>query len=106
VNALFFDFHPSVLATSMLPWLVYFSMKKYWSLFYFLLVLILVSKENMSLYIVFLGIYMFFFLGAKKQGLITFLCGVVYFWLATHVLLPLMGSPASDAGRYWSYESL
>lgn len=106
VNALLFDFHPLTPAVSLLPWLVYFAMRNRWKFYFILLVPILLSKENMSLYVVFLGVYIFLALHNKKMWIITFLTGIWYFWLSMNYLLPLMGSEAWAAGRYWSYDSL
>ncbi|MCP4523282.1 MAG: DUF2079 domain-containing protein [Candidatus Gracilibacteria bacterium] len=100
INALFFDFHPIVVAVSLFPWLFYYSIKKKWLIYFLLLIPILLSKENLSLYIVFFGIYQFFIQKEKTVGLITFVIGITYFYLSMNIFLPAMGG----GGKYWSYD--
>lgn len=102
VNALLFDFHPIVIAISLFPWLFYFSFKKNWFAYFLLLIPILLSKENLSIYIIFFWIYQIFW---QKQKIIWFLSifiGIIYFYLVMKYFLPLMWW----GWKYWSYDAI
>ena len=55
-SALSFDFHENVLAAMMLPWFFYYFRQEKWGLAVFFFSLILISKENMALWGVFIGL--------------------------------------------------
>lgn len=101
INALLFDFHPMVIAVSMFPWLFYFSITKKWLYFYLLIIPILFTKENMSLYIMFFWIYQFLFQKERIKWSITFLIWVIYFYFVMNVFIPYMWWTGKS---YWSYD--
>lgn len=102
INALLFDFHPMVVAMSLFPWLFYFSIKKKWFCYFLLLVPILLSKENLSIYISFFWIYQFFIQKERAIWLLSFFIWWIYFHLAMNYFLPAMWW----WWKYWSYDEL
>lgn len=102
INAILFDFHPLVPAVSLFPWLFYYSIKKKW-IFYFLIIIpILLSKENLSIYILFFWIYQFFFQKERFIWIISFLIWWLYFYCVMNYILPFMGW----GWKYWTYDAL
>lgn len=57
---IFFDFHPVLLATGLIPWMLYFLEAKRTKLFILSLVLIVLTQENMGLALASLGFIYFF----------------------------------------------
>lgn len=103
-NALLFDFHPIVIAVSLFPWLFYFSIKKKWIYYFLLLIPILLSKENLCIYIVFFWIYQFFIQKERLIWLASFLIWASYFYLVMNYFMPLMW--ADSWIWYWSYDEV
>jgi uncharacterized membrane protein len=54
-SALSFDYHDNVVATMFVPWFLLYFGKKNWKKTILFFVLILIAKENMALWAVFLG---------------------------------------------------
>lgn len=102
VHALLFDFHELVPAVSLFPWLFYFSIRKKWIYYFFLLIPILLSKENLSIYILFFWLYQFFIQKDKLIWIISFLIWWIYFYLVMEYFLPFMWW----WWRYWSYDAI
>ncbi len=101
-NALSFDFHPIVLATTLLAWLFWFYEEKKWFGFWPVLLLFMGLQENFALTTVALGVY--FFLKDKnwKVGLGTSLLGIVWFWIAVWVIIPhFRGEPFLYLPAHW-----
>lgn len=107
-SALSFDFHNNVVAAMLVPWLVLFFEKgnlKYTLIFF---ILILISKENMSLWLAFI------FLGLllrdknhysglnRKTGIILAITSLVYFVVVVIVIMPAYskGLGTNQLGRY------
>lgn len=97
-----FDFHPLVIAISLFPWLFYFSIRKKWLYYFLLLIPILLSKENLSIYIIFFWIYQFLFQKDRIIWIISVIIWIIYFKLAMDYFLPIMWWHS----RYWSYDEL
>lgn len=102
INALLFDFHPLVVAVSLFPWLFYFSIKKKWLYYFLLLIPVLLSKENLSIYVLFFGIYQFFIQKDRVIWLISFWIWGLYFYLVMNYFLPAMWW----GWKYWSYDAI
>ncbi|OGC34143.1 hypothetical protein A2311_01890 [candidate division WOR-1 bacterium RIFOXYB2_FULL_48_7] len=82
------NFHPEVISIFFLAWTYYFLTQKQYAYYYPLAFVSLLGKEDISLTIAFLGLYLIFLKKEKKVGLITFLMGGIYFLLATRVIMP------------------
>jgi len=102
INALLFDFHPLVVAVSLFPWLLYYSIQKKWLPYFLILIPILLSKENMSIYILFFWIYQFFIQKDRTIWIVSFLIWWIYFYLVMNYFLPAMWW----WGKYWSYDAI
>lgn len=106
-SALSFDFHTNVLAAMFVPWLIYFyekQEKRYFLLFFFL---ILISKENMALWLVF--ILFALMLKNRKKGLQLFhfeapllIFSSIYFIVVSFYIMPSLneGFGTQQISRY------
>jgi uncharacterized membrane protein len=93
-TALAFDYHNNVIGTMLIPWLLYFLSTKNFKVYYLILLLFLLSKENMALISAFLGISILMFEDkkTKKHGLITLITSIAYFFVSLKVITYLNGS--------------
>lgn len=90
-KALFFDFHPIVLAASLLSFAFYFMERGKKFAYFVVMVLALLCKETVAIYVVFLGLYLLLFRPGKRAwGLSTILMGGGIYLLAMKVVLPLV----------------
>ncbi|MFA5050659.1 MAG: DUF2079 domain-containing protein [Patescibacteria group bacterium] len=82
--ALGFCIHCNVIGIMFLPWLFYFLKKEKIKLYYVFLLLMLISREDMALIGAILGLTVIIFekKSLKKQGLITFILSIIYFFSA------------------------
>ncbi len=101
-SALSFDYHDNVVATMFVPWfLLYFELEN-WKKTILFFVLILIAKENMALWAVFLGFGVSFkaLLQKDKQtalkGLFFALAAGIYFILVLKVIIPSLATPGRD----------
>ena len=102
-HAIRFGFYPETLAITFLAFAIYFLFKKkIWQYFLFIF-LALACKENISLYIVFLGLWAFFWPKARLVGLLTLILGLTWFKLTVGFLIPHL---AGAAYQYFRYEAL
>ena len=102
-HAIRFGFYPETLAITFLAFaLSYFFQKKI--IWYFIFVILaLVCKENISLYIAFLGIWILIFTRQRWLGLATIILGLAWFKLIIGFLMPhFAGFPY----YYFRYEQL
>ncbi|MCL5795733.1 MAG: DUF2079 domain-containing protein, partial [Patescibacteria group bacterium] len=116
-NALNFGFYPENMAPAMFAWAFWFFLRqKFWPYFLFL-ILWLACKEDISIFAVFLGIYLIFFEKNIKYnkliGLITIIIGLVWYKLATGVIIPhyadqffAWAKTSSSAFMYFNYDQL
>jgi len=98
-----FDFHESDLGPLLIALAVLFADQRRWGWFYLVTALTLGVKEDLSLFVVFLGIYLLT-LGERRRGGMLVLVGVAWFELTTHVLIPALAPKGLYA--YWSYGEL
>ncbi len=99
-SAVSFDYHSNVIASSLIPWLFYcFKRKKYMNTG-IILVLLLVSKENISLWLAFIFIGLLFEYKKDKVSLrylfLFFSISIMYFILIINVVMPAL----SNSGTY------
>jgi uncharacterized membrane protein len=101
-SALSFDYHDNVVATMFVPWFLDYFERKKWKLSIFFFVLIIIAKENMALWAVFIG----FGLGLKaalnknRRDLLISLGfafgALVYFVMVIKVFIPALATPGRD----------
>jgi uncharacterized membrane protein len=108
-KAVEFDFHEVAFAVPLIALSIYFIDEKRWRAYFICLGLLLITKESFSVTVFFFGVYL---LATRqlKQGLISMLAGVVWFFAAIKIFLPFFIEPhamrANRVGsyyRYWSY---
>jgi uncharacterized membrane protein len=111
-KAIEFDFHEIALAVPLVAFAIYLIDEKRWKAYFVCLVLLLLTKENLSLLIFFFGVYL---LTRRefKRGLISMAAGAVWFILVTKIFIPFFLDPetmradrVNNYYRYWSYNHL
>lgn len=100
ISALSFDFHTNVLAACLVPWFFYYYFKKNKGKTILIFTLILISKENMSLWMMFIlfgllfqgGIKSFFsnIKSSLRFEIPLILLAFVYFYLVISVIMPAL----------------
>lgn len=101
-SALSFDYHDNVVATMFVPWFLLYFEQRNWKKAIIFFVLIIIAKENMALWAVFLGFGVFLktlFQRDKKaalKGLCFALAAGVYFILVIKVIIPSLATPGRD----------
>jgi len=81
---IFFDFHPVLLATGLIPWMLYFLESKKTKLFFISLALLLLTQENMGFAVVSLGFIYFF--RNKKMGIAFIIGGIAASFVCMKVI--------------------
>jgi len=90
-NALTYDFHPIVLAATLLAWLFYFyETKKDW-FFWPILIVLLGLQENFALLTIALGLYLVVRYRDFKKGIFISVLGGVWFLTAVFLIIPNFG---------------
>ncbi len=102
-SALSFDYHSTVVASSLIPWLFYLFNKKKYLYTSIILLLILISQENISLWIVFICIGLMIENRKDKQAL-TYLSAfavvsLLYFIVVIKYIIPAF----SETGKYGGF---
>ncbi|MFZ5365922.1 MAG: DUF2079 domain-containing protein [Patescibacteria group bacterium] len=90
-NAVAFDFHPIVLATTLLAWLFWLYEEKKYRLFWLVLVLFLGLQENLFLLTVAFGAFLMIHYRDFKRGLLISLGSAILFLLVVFVVIPYFG---------------
>jgi uncharacterized membrane protein len=94
-NAIAFDFHPIVLATTLFAWVLWFYEEKKWKLFWVSIILILGLQENFSAFLSAYGLFLIFQFRDFKKGVFLFLgCGFLFFLLISVII------PYFNAGQF------
>lgn len=97
------DFHPQTLATPLLLFSLYFLFRKRWRPFYLFVLLSLAVKENVSLVIFLLSLFMIFRLKIRLPGLIVLLGSLAWFVFAVFVILPTFSGNSQAAFSRYQY---
>jgi len=103
-KAIEFDFHPIVLATTVFLFVFYFFLKEKWLWYWIFLFILLLFQEDVSVFVFFLGIFVFF--SSKKYrtvGLVMSMIGLGWFFLATKMIIPYF---LGGEYIYFAYTSL
>ena len=102
-SAVGFDFHNIAFAPLLIALLVLAADRERWPAFFALLVPLLAVKEDLSVFVAFLGLYLL----ARRhwsQGLATVAIGIGSYALVTRVLMPSAAGGAEYV--HWSYDAL
>jgi uncharacterized membrane protein len=83
---IFFDFHPVLLATGLIPWMLYFLESKRTKLFIGTLVLLVLTQENMGLALASLGFIYIFQKNYRKKAFMFIIGGVIVSFMSVKVI--------------------
>jgi uncharacterized membrane protein len=101
-SALSFDYHDNVVATMLVPWFLNYFEQAKWKLGILFFVLILIAKENMALWAVFIGLGLAWKNAFQKDqkkliiGLLFAFAALTYFVLIIKVVIPSLATPGRD----------
>jgi uncharacterized membrane protein len=99
-SAVSFDYHSNVVAASLVPWFFYYFKLKKFRISVIIFILLLISKENISLWIAFICLGSFFEYKNDKKSvyyLLTFALGaMLYYVIITSFVMPWI----SNGGKY------
>jgi uncharacterized membrane protein len=103
-----FDFHEIAFAVPLVALAIYFIDEERWMAYFVCLVLLLLTKENLSAMTFFFGVYLLA-IRQYKRGLISMGASVAWFFAVTKVFIPYFNGSVrprwSDIGRYYRYWS-
>ena len=71
-------------------WILYFLEQRKWGLFYVLLIVVLLIREDISLTVFMFGLYMCFFLKDLRRGLPIVTVSTIYFLIVTQWAMPAL----------------
>lgn len=99
-SAISFDYHSNVVASMLVPWLFLAIDKRQFLSSFILVVLLLIGKENLALWVVFIALALFVKYFRDKQ-LRYFLLGILVFSLLYFIVITGYVMPAlSNSGKY------
>lgn len=105
-SALSFDYHSNVVAASLVPWLFYFIKKRKYRVSLLFLGLILISQENISLWVVFicLGLLIEYRKDRKALIYLSILTGIsiIYFISVINIIIPAFSHNKEYSGFTYS----
>ena len=102
VGALY-DFHELAFAPLLIALTIFFADRRRWGWFWLSVALVLLVKEDLSVYVVFLGVYLLT-LREFRHGVALIIVGIVWYELVTLVFIPYFANGASYA--HWTYAAL
>jgi uncharacterized membrane protein len=82
------DFHAVSLTASLLLFAFYFLQARRYELFFIFIIPAMSAKEDVSLLVLMMGLYIFFWLRERKVGALTALMGLSWFLICTQAILP------------------
>jgi uncharacterized membrane protein len=107
-SALSFDYHSNVVAAMIIPWFFYFFKRRKYLVSLLLTVLVLVAKENMALWLIFICLGMALEYRKDKMALtflsVFILISLIYFILIINVIMPKLSN--SNQYNLFSYSIL
>jgi uncharacterized membrane protein len=96
-----FDFHAVTLATTFFLFALYFNLVKKDRLYFFFILLALLTKEHVGLVVLFLGLYFLFIKKQRKVGAITAVLGLSFFISTVFFIIPYFRGGAHFASEYF-----
>lgn len=105
--ALSFEYHSNVVAACILPWFIYFFINKKTLQATAVFLLLLISKENFSLFLVFVSLGLGFKMrrdGMLRLGILFSILSAVYFLSIVQIIMPALNS--SGAYTHFTYRIL
>lgn len=108
-NANLFDFHPDVIAIPFFLWAVLWARTDKLFNFCIAIVIILSCKAVFALTVIAMGIWLILFENRRLMGVISISVGIIWFVIATQVIIPVIGGEVASTvrhiGRYASLGS-
>ncbi|MFA6004948.1 MAG: DUF2079 domain-containing protein [Patescibacteria group bacterium] len=94
-----YDFHAVSLAIPLLISVFYFAYSRRWTWFTVFVFLALITKEEISLFIVMIGLYLTVFSQYKKIGALTVVAGALWFYVTVFIVIPHF----SPNNAHWAF---
>jgi uncharacterized membrane protein len=105
-SALAFDYHSNVIAAMLIPWFFYFFKRKYFGIASVLVLFVLISQENMALWMIFICIGLIFEYRKNKSAVtylsLFILASIIYFITVIYVLIPRFSNSNEYTGFAYS----
>lgn len=101
INGLEYEVHMEIFYPVFFFSLFYFLIKKRWAWFYIFLLLSLFIKEDASIAIIGLGIFIILNIN-KKHGIITIILSIIYLITAVFIIIPYFRTGDYQYFSYWS----
>ncbi|MGI8630001.1 MAG: DUF2079 domain-containing protein [Solirubrobacteraceae bacterium] len=98
-----FDFHEVAFAPLLIALTILLADRRRWGWFWLVVVLLALVKEDMSIFVVFLGIYLLT-QRELRHGIALVLAGIAWYELTTRVFIPRFAGGGSYG--YWTYGEL
>jgi uncharacterized membrane protein len=95
-----FDFHEIAFAVPLIAFAIYFIDKARWGAYAACVCLLLLTKEDLSVLVVFFGFYLIS-LGQVRKGLVSAALGSAWLFLTLKLFIPFFSSKGGY--RYWDY---
>jgi uncharacterized membrane protein len=99
-NANLFDFHPDVIAVPFFLWAVLWARLGKILPFCLAVILVLSCKAVLALTVISMGIWLFLFEKRKLMGMLAIVGGIVWFIIATQIIIPIIGGEAASTVRH------
>jgi uncharacterized membrane protein len=99
-NANLFDFHPDVIAIPFFLWAVLWSRADKLFSFCVAIIIILSCKAVFALTVIFMGIWLILFEKRLLMGVISISVGIIWFVIATQIIIPVLGGEAASTVRH------
>lgn len=101
-RAVLFDFHAVVLATTFFLFAIYFNLVKKIKLYFFFIILALLTKEHVGLVVFLLGLYLLIIKKEIKVGITTLTLGLFFFISTVYFIIPYFRGSEHFAMGYFS----
>ena len=99
-NANLFDFHPDVIAVPFFLWSVLWARLGKVLPFCLAVMVILSCKAVLAFTVIAMGIWLFLFEKRKLMGTLAVFSGIVWFIMATQIIIPVIGGEAASTVRH------
>ena len=96
-----FDFHAVTLSTTFFLFALYFNLVNKNKFYFLFIFLALLTKENIGLVVIFLGLYLAFVKKQKRLGVITSLTGLIFFVSTVYFIIPYFRGTEHFATKYF-----
>ncbi len=96
-----FDFHAVTLSTAFFLFALYFNLVNKNKFYFLFIFLALLTKENIGLVVIFLGLYLTFVKKQKRLGVVTSLTGLIFFVSTVYFIIPYFRGTEHFATKYF-----